>query len=329
MDLSTNYLGLRLENPVVAGASPMSRDLGSCRALEDAGVSAIVLYSLFEEQITHAIDEHEHFEQFGAESFPEALSYSPSLDYFPRGPEQYLEHVTRVKQAVEIPVIASLNGHTLGGWTDYARLLQQAGADAIELNVYHVATDPAEDAKAVEDRYVEILRTVRDSVSIPVAIKLGPYFSSLTNFAVRLDKEGADGLVLFNRFYQSDINLETLEVVPNLALSAHHEMRLPLRWIAILDPLVEASLAGGTGIYTATDVIKMMMVGADVAMVVARLLRDGPHAATEVLRDIKLWMHEHEYDSIHQMQGSMNHRACADPSQFERANYMQALHTYV
>lgn len=327
-DLTTNYLGLRLDNPLVAGASPLSRELGTIRAMEDAGIGAIVMYSLFEEQILHAVHEHYHFEELGIHSYAESTSYMPALDYTPRGPDEYLEHLADAKESVGIPVIASLNGHTIGGWVEYAQLMQQAGADAIELNIYHVATDPAEDAAAVEQRYVEILQAVRETVNIPVAIKLSPFFSSLANFAARLDKAGVDGLVLFNRFYQPDIDLDRLEVLPNLALSARHEMRLPLRWIAILDPIVEASLAAGTGVYTAHDVLKLMMVGADVTMLVARLLRDGPDAIQEILSGMRLWMHDYEYESIHQMQGSMNHRTCADPAQIERANYMQVLHSY-
>lgn len=328
MDLTTNYLGLRLKNPIVAGASPLSRDLATLRTLEDSGVSAVVLYSLFQEQIEHEAAAHDHFQELGTESFAEALTHAPAPDYFPRGPDDYVDHLARIKEALEIPVFASLNGTTLGGWTEYARRLEQAGANGIELNVYHVATDPAVSAAGVEDRYIQVVESVKKAVSIPVALKLGPYFSSLANFAVRLDKSGVDGLVLFNRFYQPDIDLETLEVVPNLAFSARHEMRLPLRWIAILDPLIDASLAATTGIYTASDVLKMIMAGADVTMLCATLLQQGPRCIAGMLREMTEWMEEHEYVSVNQMQGSMNYHASGDPSAFERSNYMQALITY-
>lgn len=328
MDLKTNYLGLKLKNPLVAGSSPLSRELDGVRTLEDSGVAAVVLYSLFEEQIEHELGRHEHFQEIGTESYGESLSYLPSLDYFPRGPQEYLDHVARVKEAVGIPVIPSLNGATPGGWVQYARMLEEAGADALELNVYAIATDPAVSAEGVESRYLEILQAVKDAVSLPVALKLGPYFSSLAHFAQRLDQGGADGLVLFNRFYQPDIDLERLEVEPSLAISASHEMRLPLRWIAILDPLVEASLAATTGIYTADDALKLLMAGADAIMLCAALLKDGAQVVNRMLAGITKWMEDHEYSGVHQMQGSMNQHACADPAAFERANYLQALHSY-
>lgn len=330
MDLTTNYMGLRLKNPLMAGASPMSRDVNSVRAMEDAGISAVVVYSLFEEQFSHEVGAHEHYESFGAESFPEALTYIPSLDYFPRGPEEYLEHVTRLKEAVDIPIIASLNGTTDGGWIDFSKRLEEAGVDGLELNCYLIATEPDVSAAGVEERYLDILRAVKRTVSIPVAMKLGPYFSSLAHFAKRLDEQGVDGLVLFNRFYQPDIDLETLEVVPNLVFSSRHEVRLPMRWIAILDPIVEASLAATTGVYGAHDVLKLLMVGADVTMLCAALLRNGAGSVVhEMLRGIDEWMEEHEYESLQQLQGSMNHATCSHPGAFERANYMQALQSFV
>ncbi|MGD2109767.1 MAG: dihydroorotate dehydrogenase-like protein [Phycisphaerae bacterium] len=328
MDLTTTYLGLRLKNPLVAAASPLSRTVDGVRALEDAGVSAVVLYSLFEEQITHETGEHEHFAGHGAESFAESLSYFPALDYFPRGPDEYVEHIRRVKAAVEVPVIASLNGTTTGGWMHYAKLLQEAGADAIELNCYMLATDPKVSSADVENRYLELLAAVKGVVNIPIALKLSPYFSSLPHFAKRLDDQGADGFVLFNRFYQPDVDLEALEVVPDLALSAPHEFRLPLRWIAILDPVVEASLAASTGVYDGADTIKLLMAGADVVMLCAALLVKGPQATGRILKEMTEWMSEHEYVGVRQMHGSMNHETCADPGAFERANYMKALHSY-
>ena len=328
MDLSTKYLGLDLKNPLVAGSSPLSRDVGKVKALEDAGVSAVVVHSLFEEQIEHEMREHAHFHELGAESFGEALSYVPALDYIPRGPHEYVEHVGRIREAVDIPIIPSLNGTTRGGWIKYARMLEEAGADALELNIYMLATDPTVTAQTLEDRHLEIVDAVKASVDLPVAVKLSPYFSSLAHFANRLDDHGVDGLVLFNRFYQPDIDIERLEVVPDLVLSAPHELRLPLRWIAILDPIVDASLAASTGIYAAADVLKLLMAGADVTMLCAALLNYGPPIVAKILDDMVEWMEGHEYTGVQQMQGSMNCRATANPGAFERANYMKALHSY-
>lgn len=329
MNLTTNYLGLPLKNPLVAGASPLSRELDVIRALEDAGIAAIVMYSLFEEQIEHELRAHHHFETFGADCFAEAVTYRPDLDYLPRTPDAYVEHVARVKQAVNIPVIPSLNGATAGGWIHYATMLEQAGADAIELNIYHLAADPFVDAAAVEELYVETLQAVKQAVKIPVAMKLSPYFTSLANFAQRLDRQGVNGLVLFNRFYQPDMDLEMRDVAPGVVLSAPHEMRLPLRWIAILDPIVDASLAATTGVYTHEDVIKLLMAGADATMLCAALLKNGVKAVTTMLNGLMYWMDEHEYESIEMMQGCMNQRACPDPGAFERANYMKALNSFV
>lgn len=329
MDLATNYLGLRLKNPIVAGASPMSRDVDRVRKMEDAGIAAVVLSSLFQEEIEHEFDAHQHFQEFGTHSFAEALSYAPILDYSPRRPHAYAQHLANLKAAVGVPIIASLNGTTSGGWVEYARWIEEAGADALELNVYMLATDPEQTAADVEDRYLGILHEVKQNVRVPVAMKLGPYFSSLPNFARRLDEAGVDGLVLFNRFYQPDIDLETLELIPDLTLSAPHEMRLPLRWIAILDPLLDCSLAATTGVYTAHDVLKLLMAGADAVMLVATLLKHGPETIVDILAGITEWMHVHEYESVRQLQGSMNHRSCANPDGIERANYIRALKSYV
>ena len=328
MDLTTNYLGLRLKNPLVAGASPLSRDLDTVRQLEDYGISAVVVYSLFQEQIEHERAAHAHFADNFTEAYAEALTYAPRLDYFPRGPDEYLEHVRRLKAALDVPVIASLNGTTVGGWVEFAALLQQAGADALELNVYHLAADPSVTGQQVENRYLELLAAVKAAVSLPVALKLAPFFSSLANFARRLDQRGVDGLVLFNRFYQPDLDLEALAVVPDLVLSAPHEARLPLRWIAILDPLIDASLAASTAVYNHVDVLKLLMAGADVTMLCSTLLRGGLPAVADILAGMIAWMEEHEYFSVHQMQGSMNHRSCDNPAAYERANYLQALHSY-
>ena len=328
MDLATSYLGLKLKNPLVAASSPFSREIANVKQLEDVGVAAVVMYSLFEEQIVHQAAEHEHYQELGTNAYAEALSFVPALDYGPRGPHEYVSHVAEAKKAVDIPIIASLNGTTLGGWIEYATLLQQAGIDALELNIYHIATDASMGAGAVEQRYVEIVEAVKKAVSIPVAVKLGAQFTSPAHFAKKLETVGADGLVLFNRFYQPDIDLETLEIMPGLTLSAPHEMRLALRWIAILDSVVNTSLAATTGIYKAADVLKLLMAGADATMLCAVLLRDGPGAVSDILVGMNDWMEEHEYQSVQQMQGSMNHSACANPSAFERANYMQALTSY-
>ncbi|MFH1417562.1 MAG: dihydroorotate dehydrogenase-like protein [Planctomycetota bacterium] len=328
MDLSTKYLGLELKNPLVAAASPLTKKASSVRELEDAGIGAVVMHSLFQEQIEHEDAERQHYAEHGTESFAEATSYFPAQTDFYRGPEQYLEHLTAIKDAVDIPVIASLNGTSRGGWIEYAQKLAQAGADALELNLYQVAADPTVDGAAIEDRYLEVLREVKKAVKLPVAVKLVPYFSSLAHFAKRLDDAGADGLVLFNRFYQSDIDLESLEVVPVLTLSSPHEMRLPLRWIAILDPIVDASLAATTGVYTSIDVLKLLMAGADVTQLCAALLRNGPSAVGHILDGMKEWMAEHQYESVQQMQGSMNQRSCPDPTAFERGQYMKTLNSY-
>jgi len=328
MDITTKYLGLPLKNPLVASASPLSRTLDGMKRLEDAGVAAIVVYSLFEEQIVHEASEVDHYLQYGTESFAEALSYFPVAADYNLGPDDYIEHLRKAKEALSIPVIGSLNGISNGGWISYAKKIADAGADAIELNVYYIPTDPLLSAEQVERRYLEVLEAVKHAVSIPVAVKLGPYFSSLANLAQRLDAAGANALVLFNRFYQPDIDLEQLDVVPNVILSTQQAMRLPLRWIAILYGHLKASLAATSGIHTAEDVLKILMAGADVAMMCSALLKHGPGHVTTVLEDLVRWMTEKEYESVTQMKGSMSHHAVADPAAFERANYMKALNSY-
>lgn len=328
MDLSTTYCGLSLKNPVVAGAGPLTANLDSIRQLEDAGAAAVVLHSLFEEQIRHDAAELEYHLHHGTEAYQEAVTYFPDVGDYRLGPNQYLEHLRQTKEAVGLPVIASLNGASVGGWTDYARKMQDAGADALELNVYFLATNPKMSGPDVEGMYVRILKSVKETVSIPVAIKLSPFFSATAHTAQRLDEAGADGLVLFNRFYQPDIDLETLEVVPDLVLSSPFEMRLPLRWIAVLKDQVECSLAATRGMSTGTDIIKMVMAGADVCQLVSVLLREGPGRVTGIIDEVKAWMEEHEYDSIEQMKGSMSQRSCPDPAAFERANYMKTLNSY-
>ncbi len=328
MDLKTTYLGLKLKNPLVPSASPLSRTLDSMKRLEDAGASAIVMYSLFEEQIEHEAAELEHYLAYGSNSHAEALDYFPTPEEYNLGPDQYVELLHKAKMALGIPVIGSLNGISTGGWIDYAQKMEQAGADAIELNIYYIPTDPALTSQEVEDRYVNVLHAVKRAVRIPVAVKLSPFFSSFTHVATRLDRAGANGLVLFNRFYQPDFDLEALEVVPDVELSSSDDMRLPLRWVAILHGMVKTSLAGTGGIHTAQDVIKMIMAGADVAMMCSALLKHGPTHVTTVLEDLNKWMVEHEYLSIEQMKGSMSQASVADPAAFERANYMKALNRF-
>jgi dihydroorotate dehydrogenase (fumarate) len=329
MDLATRYMGLKLKNPIVPSASPLGRDLATIKLMEEVGAAAVVLESLFEEQIIHEKNEMDHFLTQGTESFAEALSYFPDKDVYNFGPEEYLEHVRKVKAAVGIPVIASLNGVSTGGWIEYARKIQQAGADALELNTYYLATDPNKDGRVIEDNYIEVLKAVKSAVTVPVAMKLSPYFTSMSAMAKRFDQAGADALVLFNRFYQPDIDLESLEVVPNLVLSTSESMRLPLRWVAILHGKIKASIAATTGIHTAEDVLKMIMVGADVTMVCAALFQKGVKHISKILADMKKWMEEHEYESLNQMKGSMSHKSVAEPAAFERANYMKVLKSYM
>lgn len=327
-DLSTTYLGLTLKHPIVPSASPLSYTLDGMRRLEDAGASAVVMYSLFEEQIAHEAAELNHYLAYGTESFAEALSYFPDTGSYNLGPDGYVELVRKAKAALRIPVIGSLNGISTGGWMSYAKKIEEAGADALELNVYYIPTDPKLSANDVESRYLEVLEAVKKTLRIPVAMKLSPFFSSLANLAHRLDAAGADGLVLFNRFYQPDIDLETLEMRPNVILSTPHALRLPLRWIGILHGRVRASLAATSGIHTAPDALKMLMAGADVTMMCSALLKHGPGHIKSVLEEMNRWMEEHEYASVKQMKGSMSQKSVADPSAFERANYMKTLQSF-
>lgn len=329
MDISTKYLGKKLKSPIVPSASPLSRDVSSIRLMEDSGAGAVVLESLFEEQIIHEKNELDYFLSQGTESFAESLSYFPEAEMYNFGPDEYLEHIRKAKEAVDFPVIASLNGVSKGGWIDYARKMQDAGADAIELNTYYLATDPDKDGKVLEDNYLEIVTAVKKSVTIPVSLKLSPFFTSMSSMAKKFDQIGVDGLVLFNRFYQPDIDLESLEVVPNLVLSTSESMRLPLRWIAILYGRIKANLAATTGIHTSEDVLKMLMAGADVTMVCAVLFQNGIGKITQILEGVRKWMEEHEYESVEQMKGSMSHKSVAEPAAFERANYMRVLKSYI
>lgn len=328
MDLSTTYLGLSLKNPIVPSASPLSHSLDGIKRLEDSGAAAIVMYSLFEEQIEHESAELEHYLSYGTESFAEALTYFPESDDYNLGPEEYVELLHKAKQSLGIPVIGSLNGISTGGWVRFAAKIEEAGADAIELNVYYIPTDPKLTGSDVEERYLDVLRAVKQAVKIPVAMKLSPFFSSMAGMAHRLDAAGVDGLVLFNRFYQPDIDLELLEVTPNVILSTPQALRLPLRWIAILHGRIRANLAATSGIHTTRDVLKMLMAGADVTMMCSELLKNGPGRIKEVLAELDQWMVEHEYTSVKQMKGSMSQKSIADPAAFERANYMKALNSY-
>ena len=325
MDLSTTYLGLKLPSPLVVSASPLSRDVdGICR-LEDAGASAVVLYSLFEEQLRQEEMDLQYHMAAGTESFAESLTYFPQPTEFHTGPDGYLNHIRKAKSSVGMPIIASLNGSTLGGWTKFAADIERAGADAIECNIYYIPTDPKLTAADVEKMYLDIVRAVKGSVTIPVAVKLSPYFSNLANMARRLDDAGADGLVLFNRFYQPDIDLEELEIRPNVLLSTPQALRLPLTWIGILYGRIRASLAGTGGVHSAQDAVKMLMVGANVTMMCSALMRHGVNHLRHVERELREWMEEHEYESVAQMQGSMSQLRCADPGAFERAQYMRAV----
>ncbi len=328
IDLSTRYLGLPLANPLVMSASPLSEDLDNIRRAEDEGAAAVVLHSLFEEQLAVESQDLDHHLSYGTEAFAESLTYFPDMSDYNLGPDAYLEHIRRAKAAVGIPIIGSLNGSSTGGWIEYARLIQDAGADALELNVYFIPTDGEMEGGSVERMYEELVRTVRKSVRIPVAVKLGPFFSAMANLARRLDAAGADGLVLFNRFYQPDLDIERLEVVPNLVLSTPAELRLRLRWVAILYGHVRADLAVTGGVHGAEDVLKAMMAGAAVAMMTSALLANGLGRLSDVRDGLLAWMEEHEYESIQQMQGSMSHRSVADPTAFERANYLRVLRSY-
>ncbi len=325
IDLSTDYLGLKLRTPLVPSASPLSQEIGTIRRLEDAGASAVVLYSLFEEQLRQEMVELDHHLSAATESFSESLSFFPHASEFRLGPEGYLEHIRKAKEAVKIPIIASLNGATVRGWTKFAKAIEEAGADALECNIYYIPTDPDLKSADVEQAYIDIVWAVKSAVSIPVAVKLSPFFSNLANMAKRLDGAGADGLVLFNRFYQPDIDLNELEVRPNVLLSTPQALRLPLTWIGILYGRLQASLAASSGVHDPQDAIKLLMVGANVTMLCSALLRNGVNHIRHMERGITEWMEQHEYESVQQMQGSMSQVRCPDPSAFERAQYMRAV----
>ncbi|HEX4901058.1 MAG TPA: dihydroorotate dehydrogenase-like protein [Pyrinomonadaceae bacterium] len=328
MSLTTNYLGLALKNPIVVSACPLSHNIDSIRRLEDAGASAVVMYSLFEEQITFDSFYIDYYLQKGTNSHAESLTYFPEMDQYNVWPDEYMNLIRRAKEAVDIPIIGSLNGVSTGGWTDYAGLIEDAGADALELNVYYVPTSVELSGHEVECIYLDLLSQVKASVSLPIAMKLSPFFSSTANMAKRLVEKGADGLVLFNRFYQPDLDLESLSVTPRLVLSNSNELRLPLRWVAILYGRLNADLAITSGVHTAEDVLKGLMAGAKVTMMASELLQNGVRRIKEILKDMEQWMDEREYASVSQMIGSISQQHCAEPAAFERANYMKTLDSY-
>ena len=328
VDLTTTYLGLKLNNPFVASSSPLTEKLETVQKMEQAGVAAIILPSLFEEQvISESWKLHRDLTR-GTDGFAEALSYLPDTGRYSIGPDRYIEKLIKIKQAVKIPVLGSLNGVSTGGWIEYAQKVEQAGADAIELNLYDVVTDPEITSGQLENTYVTLVREVCTQVKIPVAVKLSPFYTSLPNFTRRLVEAGARGLVLFNRFYQPDFDLEQLKVAPNLVLSNSNEMRLPLRWIAILYGKVQADLGLTTGVHNADDLIKAILAGASATMVTSELLQHGIDRIPDILTEVKTWLEEHEYESIAQMKGSMSQIAVGDPTAFERANYIKVLSSY-
>ena len=328
MSLTTNYLGLPLKNPLVASSSPLSHTADSIRRLEDAGASAVVMYSLFEEQITFDSMYVDHYLRNNADSYAESLNYFPEMDRYNVWPDEYLKLIRTAKEATDIPIIGSLNGVSIGGWTNYAALIEDAGADAIELNVYYISTSLEVTGREVEDIYIDMLRQVKRSVTIPVSIKLNPFFSSVAHMSKRLVDFGADGLVFFNRFYQPDLDLENLEVAPRLVLSNSDELRLPLRWVAILYGRLFTDFAITTGIHTRDDVLKGLMAGAKVTMMASELLQNGLRRIKEILAELEAWMNEREYESVAQMIGSMSQQHCAEPAAFERANYMKTLDSF-
>ncbi|MFH2104386.1 MAG: dihydroorotate dehydrogenase-like protein [Chloroflexota bacterium] len=328
IDLTTTYLGLNLKTPLVASSSPLSERVETIQQLEEAGIGAVVLYSLFEEQIIHESLELDHYLDYGTYSFAEALTYLPDTGRYSTGPEKYLHHISRVKEVVKIPIIGSLNGVSAGGWTEYAQRIEDAGADALELNIYYLPFDPNRTSIELEKTYIDLVANVKSKIKIPLAVKLSPYFTGIANVMRNLVTAGADGLVLFNRFYQPDFDLEALEVVPSLVLSTSRELRMPLRWIALLYGQVDADLALTTGVHTAEDALKAMMAGASVAMMASELLANGPGRAGEILAEIKTWMETHEYESIQQMKGSMSAQAVREPHALRRSNYIKVLNSF-
>ena len=328
MDLTTTYMGMKLKHPIVASSSPLSGNVASIKRLEDAGAAAIVMFSLFEEQLKHESAALEHLMTAGTESFAESLSYLPEVDDYTVGPDSYLDLVRRASEAVDIPIIGSLNGITNSGWIEYAQLMQQAGAKGIELNIYYIPADLTTNGREVEERYIKIVRAVKESVTIPVAVKLSPFFSAIGSMAKALDNVGADALVLFNRFYQPDFDLDKLEVAPNLNLSTPDEIRLPLLWIAVLYGKLNASLGATRGVHTPVEVVKYLMAGTDAVMTTSALLKNGVDYLTTLRDGLQAWMEMNQYQSVTQMKGSMSQQNVADPTAFERANYIKTLESF-
>ncbi len=328
MKLTTSYLGLTLEHPIVASASPLTKTLEGIKHLADAQPGAIVMHSLFEEQLNNMSNELDHYMSYGTESFGEALTYFPEIDSFDVGPDMYLEHITKAKKYTDVPIIGSLNGSSKGGWIDFAKLIEAAGADALELNLYHIPTDPLIESTEVEAMYLDTVKHVMDAINIPVAVKIGPFFSSIPNICKKLVDVGVSGIVMFNRFYQPDIDIELLEVAPNLTLSTSDDLRLPLRWVAILFGRVDTDFAITSGVHNGRDALKGLLAGANVIMTTAELLMNGTQRIGEMKAEIQEWMEVNEYESIEQLQGSMSQLRVSDPTSFERANYMKILNSY-
>ncbi|MCA9048451.1 MAG: dihydroorotate dehydrogenase-like protein [Planctomycetaceae bacterium] len=325
VNLNTQYLGIRLKNPLVASASPANANMGTLKQLADAGVAAVVMPSLFEEQVEFEEWQFATLSEYGGESYAEAAGYFPELDDYNTGPDDYLRTIEQACELVDIPIIGSLNGVTTGGWTRYAKKIEAAGAWALELNMYYLPTDANVTAAQIEQNYLDLVAEVKSQISIPLAVKIGPYFSSLPNFARRLTEAGADGLVMFNRFMQPDINLDSMEILPRLELSHSNEMRLPLRWIAILFGQIQASLAATSGIHGHRDIVKLVMCGADCTMITSSIMRHGPDIVRTILDDLRRWMSEHGYRSVEQFKGGMSYKNCPNAGAMERSNYMKAL----
>ncbi len=328
MELQSTFMGLTLQHPIVASASPLSENVDGIKRMEDAGAAAVIMFSLFEEQLKHENAAIEHLMSSGTESYAESLSFFPEIEDYRAGPEDYLNLIRRASEAVDVPIIGSLNGITREGWTETARMMEEAGAGGIELNLYHIPADLELSGREVEQRYVDVVKSVKAVVSIPVAVKLSPFFSAFANMAKQFDEAGADALVLFNRFYQPDFDLDKLEVVTDLELSTPREIRLPLLWIAVLYGRIGSSLAATRGVHSAEEVIKYLMAGADAVMTTSGVLKRGIGFFTTIVNDLKVWMEDRGYESVEQMKGAMSHKNCADPSAFERANYIKVLESY-
>ena len=327
-DLTTRYLGLNLKNPLVASASPLSEKVDTVKQLEQAGISAVVMYSLFEEQIIHESLELDHYLNYGTESFAEALTYLPDSGRYSLGPEKYVDHVKRLKDAVNIPIIGSLNGVSSGGWIQYAKRIEEAGADALELNIYYLPFDPAITSEKLEENYIQLVKDVRREIKIPLAVKVSPFLTGVANILLQFAQAGADGLVLFNRFYQPDIDLEKMEVTPNLVLSTSTELRMPLRWVALLYGQIKVDFAVTSGVHTSEDVLKSMMAGASTTMMASELLKNGIKRIPEILSDMEAWMEANEYESVAQMKGSMSAQAIRQPHALRRSNYIKVLNSF-